>query len=236
MRGARPRLRLPRRLATRRAGDDRPRDGLITINIAEADSAERERRRLELGEPYRTLLGHLRHEVGHYYWDLLVRDGGAARREPGGVRRRVRRTTSEALERLLRRRADAAGWQDGLRQRLCDHASLGGLRRDLDPLPAHGRHPRHRRELRPRRSSPRVGDDPRDTRRSSTSTPTARADFDSLIARLAAAHGRGQQPEPQHGPARPLPVRPEPDVVTKVRFIHDLLHPPRTPTGAPLAR
>jgi hypothetical protein len=51
-------------------------DGLVTINIAEADSAERERRRVELGEPYRTLLGHLRHEVGHYYWDLLVRDGG----------------------------------------------------------------------------------------------------------------------------------------------------------------
>jgi hypothetical protein len=51
-------------------------DGLITINIAEADSAERERRRVELGEHYRTLLGHLRHEVGHYYWDLLVRDGG----------------------------------------------------------------------------------------------------------------------------------------------------------------
>jgi hypothetical protein len=51
-------------------------DGLITINIAEADSAERERRRVELGEPYRTLLGHLRHEVGHYYWDRLVRDGG----------------------------------------------------------------------------------------------------------------------------------------------------------------
>jgi hypothetical protein len=63
------------------AGPDQPvltghDDGLITINIAEADSAERERRRVELGEPYRTLLGHLRHEVGHYYWDLLVRDGG----------------------------------------------------------------------------------------------------------------------------------------------------------------
>ena len=51
-------------------------DGLITINIAEADSAERERRRVVLGEHYRTMLGHMRHEVGHYYWDLLVRDGG----------------------------------------------------------------------------------------------------------------------------------------------------------------
>ena len=50
--------------------------GLITINLAEADDAERERRRSMLGEPYRTLLGHLRHEVGHYYWDRLVDDAG----------------------------------------------------------------------------------------------------------------------------------------------------------------
>ena len=48
-------------------------DGLITINIAEADDAERERRRVELGEPYRTLVGHLRHECGHHYWDRLIR-------------------------------------------------------------------------------------------------------------------------------------------------------------------
>ena len=47
--------------------------GLITINIAEADDAERERRRLDLNERYRTLLGHLRHECGHYYWERLVR-------------------------------------------------------------------------------------------------------------------------------------------------------------------
>ena len=48
-------------------------DGLITINIAEADDAERERRRVELGEPYRTIVGHLRHECGHHYWDRLIR-------------------------------------------------------------------------------------------------------------------------------------------------------------------
>ncbi len=47
-------------------------DGLITINIAEADDPERERRRSEMGEPYRTLLGHFRHEIAHYYWDRLV--------------------------------------------------------------------------------------------------------------------------------------------------------------------
>ncbi len=48
--------------------------GLITINIAEADDVERERQRRTMAEPYRTLLGHLRHEVGHYYWERLVRD------------------------------------------------------------------------------------------------------------------------------------------------------------------
>lgn len=46
--------------------------GVITINLAEADAAAREGRRVALHEPYRTLLGHLRHESGHYYWDRLV--------------------------------------------------------------------------------------------------------------------------------------------------------------------
>ncbi|MCM8737201.1 putative zinc-binding peptidase [Azospirillum sp. A1-3] len=52
-------------------------NGLITINVAEADDAEREKRRTEMGEPYRTLLGHFRHESGHYIWDRLVRDDPA---------------------------------------------------------------------------------------------------------------------------------------------------------------
>jgi hypothetical protein len=46
--------------------------GVVTLNIEEADDARREQIRGELREPYRTLLGHLRHEVGHYYWDRLV--------------------------------------------------------------------------------------------------------------------------------------------------------------------
>lgn len=50
-------------------------DGIITINIAEADPAERERRRMDLREPFRTLLGHMRHEIAHYYWgELVARD------------------------------------------------------------------------------------------------------------------------------------------------------------------
>ena len=51
------------------------KDGVVTINITEADPVERERQRLHLDEPYRTLLGHLRHECGHFYWLVLVDDG-----------------------------------------------------------------------------------------------------------------------------------------------------------------
>jgi hypothetical protein len=48
-------------------------DGIVTLNIEEADDATRERVRAQMGEPYRTLVGHFRHETGHYYWDRLVR-------------------------------------------------------------------------------------------------------------------------------------------------------------------
>jgi hypothetical protein len=49
-------------------------NGLITLNIAEADPAHREKTREQMGEPYRTLLGHFRHESGHYYFDRLIVD------------------------------------------------------------------------------------------------------------------------------------------------------------------
>jgi hypothetical protein len=47
-------------------------EGCLTLNVAEADSALRESMRQRLNERYRTVLGHLRHEIGHYYWYLLV--------------------------------------------------------------------------------------------------------------------------------------------------------------------
>ena len=51
-------------------------NGVITLAMKESDDVEREKMRTEMGEPYRTLLGHFRHEVGHHFWDILVRDGG----------------------------------------------------------------------------------------------------------------------------------------------------------------
>lgn len=47
-------------------------DGIITISIGEANPVQREQNRMNMQERYRTLLGHLRHEVGHYYWNLLI--------------------------------------------------------------------------------------------------------------------------------------------------------------------
>jgi len=49
-------------------------DGVITLDLAETDPVHREQTRTELDEPYRTVLGHLRHEIGHYYQPILVRD------------------------------------------------------------------------------------------------------------------------------------------------------------------
>jgi hypothetical protein len=53
-------------------------NGLITLALKEADDSVREKVRGEMGEPYRTLLGHFRHEVGHYFWDRLI--GGSAKK------------------------------------------------------------------------------------------------------------------------------------------------------------
>jgi hypothetical protein len=47
-------------------------NGVITIDLAEGDDVHREQLRVEMDEPYRTLLGHFRHEIGHYYFYRLI--------------------------------------------------------------------------------------------------------------------------------------------------------------------
>ncbi|ADP82504.1 zinc-binding metallopeptidase family protein [Pseudofrankia inefficax] len=53
-------------------------DGVVTLDLAEGDDVHREQLRVSMAEPYRTLLGHFRHEVGHYYFTVLAA-GGAGR-------------------------------------------------------------------------------------------------------------------------------------------------------------
>jgi len=85
-------------------------NGLITLNIAESDDDERERRRITLHEPYRTLLGHFRHESGHYYWDQLIANSPrlAGFRELFGDESR---DYSEALK-LYHQQGAPADWQN----------------------------------------------------------------------------------------------------------------------------
>lgn len=52
-------------------------NGIITIDLAESLDDRREALRVRLGEPYRTMLGHLRHEVGHYFQNVLLPDDQA---------------------------------------------------------------------------------------------------------------------------------------------------------------
>lgn len=88
-------------------------DGVITIDLVESLDAYRESLRVQLGEPYRTMLGHFRHEAGHYYQNVLVETGaGAARylersRELFGDERA---SYTEALARHYEHGAPA-GWQ-----------------------------------------------------------------------------------------------------------------------------
>jgi len=93
----------PQRVLTGHAG------GVVTIALVEADDATREKMRSDMGEAYRTLLGHFRHEVGHYYWNLLVRDAGQIARF-----RAVFGDETQDYGAALQRHYDAgapAGWQ-----------------------------------------------------------------------------------------------------------------------------
>ncbi|MCE4055502.1 zinc-binding metallopeptidase family protein [Pseudomonas sp. Au-Pse12] len=84
-------------------------NGLITLDIKEADDAHREKVRAQMHEPYRTLLGHFRHEVGHYYWDRLIAHG--AWLEPfRSLFGDERYSYAEALDRHYQKGAPA-GWE-----------------------------------------------------------------------------------------------------------------------------
>lgn len=84
--------------------------GVITLALAEGDDAERTARREAMGEPFRTLIGHFRHEIAHFYWDLLVRDGPMLMRcrETFGDERQ---DYGEALSRNYAE-GPPAGWQN----------------------------------------------------------------------------------------------------------------------------
>ena len=109
--------------------------GVITLDLSESDDAHREFVRQQLGEPYRTVLGHLRHEIGHYYWPLLVVEDGRLDAFRDAVRRRTALVRGSARAALLPRRRDRLVGH--ARERVRHDAPVGGLGRDVRPLPPH---------------------------------------------------------------------------------------------------
>lgn len=195
--------------------------GLITVNIDEADSVERERQRIALGEAYRTLLGHLRHEAGHYYWDLLVDDGGkleASRAVFGDERE----SYSEALERYYKD-GPPAGWEES-------HISAYATMHPWEDFAETWTHYLHMVDTLDTGAgfglsvNPRVGEDPRHA---------AVIDFDpyqppnlgSLVRAWMPLTAAVNSLNRSMGQPDLYPFDPSPGVIEKVRFIHALLHP-----------
>ena len=87
-------------------------NGKITIHVREADTVTREKLRVDLGEGHRTLIGHFRHEIGHYYWDLLIGPNEEMLRGFVGLFGDHNADYAEALDRYYKEGA-SANWQNG---------------------------------------------------------------------------------------------------------------------------
>ena len=194
-------------------------EGLITLNIAEANPAEREKRRLELGEPYRTLLGHLRHEVGHYYWDLLVRDGGKV-----DACRAVFGDESQDYQAALERHYQAgapADWQE-------NYISAYATMHPWEDFAETWTHYLHIVDTLDTAASfglaiePEVSDDPKDTVEVSFDPYRARS-FDRLIDAWFPLSVALNSLNRSMGQADLYPFAISPPVVEKLRFIHGLI-------------
>ena len=117
--------------------------GLITLNLAEADDAERETRRVAFREPYRTLLGHFRHEVGHFYWEVLV--GQTSLKSAFQLIFGFELRSYENALKAYHARTDRSYDRTCVHQRIRDLASLGGLGGDVCAFPPYRCNARFRR-------------------------------------------------------------------------------------------
>jgi hypothetical protein len=204
-------------------------NGLITINLDEADSVERERQRIALGEPYRTLLGHFRHEAGHYYWDLLVEDGGQVERS-----RAVFGDESESYsDALTRHYADGPkpDWQDGF---ISAYATMHPWE-DFAETWTHYLHMVDTLDTGAGFGlsvNPRVGEDPRHAAVIDFD-PYQPPDLESLVRAWLPLAAAVNSLNRSMGQPDLYPFDPGPNVLVKLRFIHEILHPAATAAEPP---
>jgi len=205
-------------------------NGLITIALAEADDAERERRRLQMREPFRTLLGHFRHEVGHHYWDLLIRDEGRLE-ECRAVFGDERQDYGDALQAHYEN-GPPAGWQQSFVSAYAtshpweDWAETWAhylhIVDALDTAGAFGL-----------RTDPKVSTD-RSLRGRVDFDPYGAGRVDALVDAWLPLSYAINSINRSMGLADVYPFVLSPEVIRKLAFVHEIVHAARTPAAAPL--
>lgn len=170
--------------------------GVVTINLAEADDVERERQRDTMAEPFRTLLGHFRHELGHWVWDLRI--AGTPVLKPW---RALFGDERENYAAALQRHYDApdtGAW----RGRYISRYAASHPWEDWAECFAHYLHMVDALETAYAfglRSQPRAGGGNVDL--AADFDPYAEREFGRLLEAWVPPDGCGQQPEPKHGAA-----------------------------------
>ncbi len=186
-------------------------DGLITVNMDEADAAEREKVRVAMKERYRTLLGHFRHETGHYFWDRMVKD--TERLEPfRAMFGDERADYADALRQHYARQPD-----DGYAASFISHYAAAHPWEDFAETFAHYQHMTDTLE-----TASQFG---------FASTEAAPGDFEPLMEewyRLTVALNSLNR---SMGQPDAYPFAISPIVASKLRFVHDLMESER-PTDA----
>ena len=202
-------------------------NGLITMNIAEADDVERERRRILFGEHYRTLLGHFRHEIGHYFWYLLVMNSafeGPFRALFGDERRNYVQALQDHYAggaphdwegSYVSAYATAHPWED-FAETFAHYLHIVDTIETASTFELHVR-PRLRRRVDPSPQAPTVIDfDPYDT-----------ADLDRLIeAWLPLTYAVNSLSSSMGQPAL-YPFKLTPAVIAKLAFVHERIYAAR---------
>ncbi|MDT0645182.1 putative zinc-binding metallopeptidase [Zunongwangia sp. F260] len=86
-------------------------NGVITLNVEEADDLKREKARMQMGEKMRTLLGHFRHEIGHFYWEAIILPNQENLRQFREIFGDERKNYSEALQEYYKK-GPAKDWRE----------------------------------------------------------------------------------------------------------------------------
>jgi hypothetical protein len=203
--------------------------GVITLNISEADDAERVRRRVALHEPYRTLLGHLRHESGHYYWDSLITDAGRleAFREKFGDERM---NYSQALNSYYAAGGAPAGWQQ-------DHVSAYATAHPWEDWAETWAHYLHMVDLLETASSYNTrlvvpGDDAQAVEEVTSPFERQAPDFDQLVEQWVPLTLLLNSLNRSLGQEDAYPFALAAQALHKLRFVHEVIYA-RAPATAP---